>query len=169
MLGAVIVIALGWVGMRVLRTDHAPTPAATEAARDGGIQTPAEPRLHATSPTPSDTAPVVSSEPPPSPVGGAAGVSPSEVHKEIPDVPRRARQTIHGHVRVSVRVIVNKDGTVFAALTDQRGPSRYFERLAIEAAKKWTFSLVDTEGQRILVLRFDFAREGTTARAVTVR
>jgi len=162
-LGAVIVIALGWVGMRVLRTDHAPTPPGTAVSRNAGVQAPAAP------PTPSDAAPVVLSPPPPSAIGADAAVSPSEVHKEIPDVPRSARQTIHGHVKVSVRVIVNKDGTVFAALTDQRGPSRYFERLAIEAAKKWTFSPVDTEAQRIVVLRFDFAREGATARAVTVR
>ncbi len=163
--GAVIVVALGWVGTRVLKTDHAPTPTppATEAARDAGIQIPAAP------PTPSDRARVVSSSTPLSATTPNAAVSTSEVHKEIPDVPRRARQTIHGHVRVSVRVIVNKDGTVFAALTDQRGPSRYFERLAIEAAKKWTFSPADAEAQRVVLLRFDFTREGTTAHAVTVR
>jgi len=57
----------------------------------------------------------------------------------MPDVPRRASQTIRGRVKVSVRVIVDPDGTVFAALTDHAGPSRYFERLAIDAAKKWTF------------------------------
>jgi TonB family protein len=112
---------------------------------------------------------VVTSAPPPSSVAAEASASPTEVHREIPDVPRRASQTIRGHVKVSVRVIVNKDGTVFAALTDQRGPSRYFERLAIEAAKKWTFSPADADVQRIVVLRFDFGREGTTARAVTVR
>jgi TonB family protein len=78
-------------------------------------------------------------------------------------------RTIRGHVRVSIRVIVNNDGTVFAALTDQRGPSRYFERLALEAAKKWTFSPVEAQTQRIVVLRFDFTRQGTTARSVIVR
>jgi TonB family protein len=70
---------------------------------------------------------------------------------------------------VSVRVIVSKDGTVFAALTEQRGPSRYFERLAVEASKKWTFSPADADAQRIALLRYDFGREGTTARAVPVR
>jgi TonB family protein len=112
---------------------------------------------------------VLRSAPPPSSAAVDETASPSEVHKEIPDVPRRASQTIRGHVKVSVRVIVNPDGTVFAALTDERGPSRYFERLAIEAAKKWTFPPVDTEAQRIVLLRFDFAREGTTARAITPR
>jgi outer membrane biosynthesis protein TonB len=70
---------------------------------------------------------------------------------------------------VSVRVIIDKDGTVYAALADQPGPSRYFEKLAIEAAKKWTFLPVDTDAQRLMLLRFDFTREGTSARAVTPR
>jgi TonB family protein len=98
-------------------------------------------------------------------------VSPSRpaLHEEIPDVPRRARQTIRGHVKVAVRVIVDKDGTVFAALADHPGPSRYFERLAIDAAKRWTFPSVDTPTQRIALVRFDFTRQGTTGHAVTLQ
>jgi hypothetical protein len=76
--------------------------------------------------------------------------------------------TIHGHVRVSVRLMVNKDGTVFASLVDNRGPSRYFERLAIDSAKKWTFTAVDGPERRLELVRFDFTREGVTARAVEV-
>jgi len=83
----------------------------------------------------------------------------------IPDVPRSARRTIRGHIKVSVRVIVDQDGTVFAALTERAGPSRYFERLALDAAKKWTFAPADSDGQRLMLLRFDFSRQGTTARA----
>jgi hypothetical protein len=44
-----------------------------------------------------------------------------------------------------------------------RGPSRYFERLALDAAKKWTFNPVDSEAQRLMLLRFDFTRQGATA------
>jgi hypothetical protein len=62
--------------------------------------------------------------------------------------------------------MVNKDGTVFAALVDNRGPSRYFERLAIEAAKKWRFTEVDSPDRRIEIVRFDFTREGAAAHAV---
>ena len=155
--GTVVILALSWTGMRVFRTNQAPTPSAAEASRDTGFQTPAPLQ------TPSEPAPVVPEGRPPLPV------SPSEVHEEIPDVPRRARQTIHGHIRVSVRVIVEKEGTVFAALVDEPGPSRYFGRLAIEAAKKWTFPPVDTQASRLMLLRFDFTRKGTTARAVTLR
>ncbi len=63
----------------------------------------------------------------------------------IPDVPERARQGIRGSIRVSVRLIVDKQGKVFAALVDDPGPSRYFEKLALEAAEKWTFPAFGTE------------------------
>jgi hypothetical protein len=69
---------------------------------------------------------------------------------------------------VSVRVLVEQDGTVFAALTEQRGPSRYFERLAIEAAKQWTFPPADHPDQRLILVKFAFNREGTSADAVAL-
>ena len=91
------------------------------------------------------------------------------VQEVLPDVPQRARRTIRGHVRVSIRVIVEQDGTVFAALSEQRGPSRYFERLAIDAAKKWTFPPADATSQRLMLVKFDFTRDGTTAQAAPLR
>jgi TonB family protein len=70
---------------------------------------------------------------------------------------------------VSVRVIVDQEGTVLAATADDPGPSRYFERLAIEASKKWTFAPTDSEAQRIVRVRFNFTRAGTTARASSLQ
>jgi TonB family protein len=99
-------------------------------------------------------------------VSGGSSVAVQEV---LPDVPQRARRTIRGHVRVSVRVIVEQDGTVFAALAEQRGPSRYFERHAIDAAKKWTFTPSDDDAQRLMLVKFDFTREGTTADAAPLK
>jgi TonB family protein len=96
-------------------------------------------------------------------------MSASQIHEEIPEVPSRARRTIRGQVKVSVRVIVDPDGTVFAALTDERGPSRYFERVALDAAKKWTFTPVENGAQRLVLVRFEFTPEGATARAVPLR
>jgi TonB family protein len=93
---------------------------------------------------------------------------PSEIHEEIPEIPPRIRESIRGHVRVAVRLIVDKEGSVFAALVDEPGPSRYFERLAIEAAKKWTFPPLDTTGSRLELVRFDFTRQGATGRAVEI-
>jgi TonB family protein len=80
-----------------------------------------------------------------------------------------ARRTIRGHIKVWVRVIVDQNGSVFAADTDRTGPSGYFQRVAIEAAKKWTFPPVDTPARRMMQVRFDFTRDGTKGRAVTLR
>jgi outer membrane biosynthesis protein TonB len=67
--------------------------------------------------------------------------------------------------------MVDEDGTVFAALVDQPGPSRYFRRLAIEAAKKWTFPPADKPdtGQRLELVRFVFSRQGTAAHAIALK
>jgi outer membrane biosynthesis protein TonB len=65
-------------------------------------------------------------------------------------------------------VIVDPDGSVLAAVADRTGPSRYFQQLAVEAAKKWTFPPVDTASQRLMRVQFDFSRNGTTGRAVAL-
>ena len=98
--------------------------------------------------------------------GGSA--APPGEHEEFPDIPPRIRQTIRGHVKVSVRVIVDGGGSVFAALVDSPGPSRYFEHVAIEAAKKWTFPPADSTS-RLKLVRFDFTRDGTTGQAIEVQ
>jgi TonB family protein len=90
-------------------------------------------------------------------------------HEEFPDIPPRIRQSIHGHVKVSVRVIIDEGGSVFAALVDSPGPSRYFERVAIEAAKKWTFPPDGNSNSRLKLVQFDFTRDGTTGQAVAVQ
>ena len=66
-------------------------------------------------------------------------------------------------------MIVDQEGSVLAAPADDPGPSRYFERLAIQASKKWTFAPTDSEEQRIMLVRFAFTRAGTTARANSVQ
>jgi TonB family protein len=66
---------------------------------------------------------------------------------------------------VSVRVIIDKDGAVLTAAADDPGPSRYFERLALEASRKWTFTPAASDEQRTALLKFHFTRGGVTARA----
>lgn len=157
MVGAFAVFVLAWAGIRAMRPDSAPTPTppVAEVARDA--VPPATPD--------SDVAPV-SFTPIETPSETEREPSLAPTHQVIPKVPRGASLTINGTVRVSVRVIVDRDGTVFAALTEDPGPSRYFERLAIDAAKQWTFPPADTAAQRLVLVRFAFTREGTTARAV---
>jgi len=88
------------------------------------------------------------------------------LHEEIPKASKSARDTIHGHIRVAVRVTVDKSGTVVSDTLDDPGPSHYFARLATQAARKWKFSPADDQRPRVWLLRFEFGREGTTAHAV---
>jgi len=89
----------------------------------------------------------------------------SAINEVIPVVPRSASQTIRGTIRVSVRVIVNEDGHVIAATSEDPGPSRYFERLSLDAAKKWTFAPAAAGEKRLMRVKFNYARSGTTAKA----
>lgn len=95
---------------------------------------------------------------------GSSGV----VHEEIPNVPSSALATIHGHVKVAVRVTVDSAGNVVDDSLDHAGPSPYFARVASKAARKWKFTPGPKSGGQWLV-HFDFSRTGTTAHATSAR
>jgi TonB family protein len=160
-LGAVVILALGWAGMRIVRSHRTPTP--PPAPESSLSQTPGP-----AAPVTADVREPASTALPPTPSRSDLAKSPSALHEVIPEVPPSARRTISGHIRVWVRVIVDSDGSVFAATVDRIGPSRYFQRLAIDAAKQWTFPPIDTQSRRLMQVRFDFSRDGTTGRAVTL-
>lgn len=122
-------------------------------------------------PEPTAPAPVVSAQPLPTPtpvepeVAPPADVPTSPINPVIPDVPQSALDTIRGTVRVAVRVTIDKQGAVIQAVAEDRGPSRYFERLAVKASKQWTFTPSQSEEQRAMLVRFNFTRAGATAEA----
>ncbi len=151
-LGLLLILALVWAGVRMFGGHRVPAPPPPP------VQAPAAPAAEAGASSSSGS----------TTQGSRSAAPPSTVHEVIPDVPLAARRTIRGHIKVWVRVIVNQDGSVFAATPDRAGSSRYFERLALEAAKKWTFPPAEAPGQRLMQIRFDFSREGTTGRAVAL-
>jgi outer membrane biosynthesis protein TonB len=151
-LGVLLILTLVWGGVRLFGGHRAPAPPPP------AVQAPAAPAAEAGAP-PSSVSTTQAS---------LSRAPPAAIHEVMPDVPPRALRTIRGHIKVWVRVIINQDGSVFAATPDRTGSSRYFERHALEAAKKWTFPPVDTPSQRLMQIRFDFSREGTTGRAVTL-
>ena len=55
--------------------------------------------------------------------------------------------------------------TLTAENIDVRGSSRYFARVAADAAKKWKFAPGDNASPREWLIEFDFAREGVSAHA----
>jgi TonB family protein len=87
-------------------------------------------------------------------------------HQVLPAVPRSARSTIRGKVKVSVRVRVSPTGSVVGAKLASPGPSKYFAEQALQAARHWKFSPPKVDGQDAAsewILRFEFGSSGTKA------
>jgi TonB family protein len=122
----------------------------------------ARPSEKSTEPKPAPSRPVTGpSDQPALPLTNASPV----LHEQIPIVPRSALATIHGHIKVAVRVTVDASGNVIDTRMENPGPSRYFARLAREAAREWKFSPADNQDSREWRLRFEFTRGGVTGQA----
>jgi serine/threonine protein kinase len=143
----VIVVAV-WVGARLLSSRASLPQAASSAAASQNPETPL---------------PNSPAEPP------SVNGSPFVLHEEIPDVPSHARASIRGHIKIAVRVTVDRSGNVVSEVLENRGPSYYFARLASEAARKWKFAPANDQAVRKWLLRFDFSRDGVTGHAVAPR
>ncbi|HYM06199.1 MAG TPA: TonB family protein [Terriglobales bacterium] len=94
----------------------------------------------------------------------ATSVPGQVIHEVLPTVPRSARSTISGTVKVVVRVHVDASGNVAGAELDSQGPSRYFAGLALQAARGWKFAPPKADGQDASSewhLRFEFRNSGT--------
>jgi TonB family protein len=173
LLVAVCVLVVGWVVVQGLSASPQSTPVAAqplpppaapvESEPTTLVREVPEPMLVATAPNTTSQPSEPTNSPP------AAAAESSVIHEEIPEVPLRARRSIRGHVKVTVRLIVDKDGSVFAALVDEPGPSKYFERVAMDAAKKWTFPAAAGEDSRLELVQFDFTSEGATGHAVAMQ
>ncbi len=83
------------------------------------------------------------------------------VRQVLPSVPASALRTIHGKVRVTVRVHTDGAGNVARAEFVSAGPSRYFANHALEAAQDWKFA-TSNANSHVWVLQFVFQRSGTS-------
>ena len=95
----------------------------------------------------------------------STGAQGAVVQQILPDVSRSALRTIHGKLKVRVKVAVNSSGNVTVANFDSRGPSKYFADRALRAAQQWTFKPPQVDGQGVpseWILKFEFERSGTT-------
>jgi eukaryotic-like serine/threonine-protein kinase len=99
------------------------------------------------------------------PASGGMGSSKGEVLDQVvPDVSGKARATIHGKVRVSVRVHVDPSGGVSEAEFDSPGPSKFFADLAMQAARKWAFTPPEVNGKSVASewrIKFEFTQKDT--------
>jgi hypothetical protein len=136
--------------------------AAPAATADG---TSAPPALPASSAVPAPPA----YRPPALPAPPLATDSPAILHEETPDIPHAITARIRGHVKVTVRVLVDPYGKVVGEFMENAGPSRYFARLASDAAGKWQFIETDSRNSRVWLLRFEFTRGGTAVQVTTAQ
>jgi TonB family protein len=91
------------------------------------------------------------------------------LNRALPSVLRSASDTISGTVRVRVRVDVDPSGNVTGAQFDWAGPSRYFARLSMAAAREWKFRPPDVNAKNVAsawIIHFDYTNSATTATAV---
>ncbi len=90
------------------------------------------------------------------------------VKRVIPEVSPSARRTIHGKIQVKVKVTVDATGNVTKAKLESGRGSKYFSRIATDAAKEWKFSpaAAGETGDRDRRLQFGFSRSGVDASVV---
>jgi TonB family protein len=90
------------------------------------------------------------------------------VQQVMPQVSASARRTIQGTIKVRVRVDVDAAGNVAKTKLELSGPSKYFSRIAMEAAREWKFvpARAGEPGAREWKLQFAFSRAKTGVSAV---
>jgi TonB family protein len=112
--------------------------------------------------------PVASSGPISSPPVAAENISGGVVHEVSPKASQSALRTIHGRIKVRVRVGVDTSGNVTSANLITAGPSKYFARLASEAARGWKFTPSLDKGEPVSsqwTILFEYTRSGITQQA----
>jgi eukaryotic-like serine/threonine-protein kinase len=80
---------------------------------------------------------------------GGGAVRGKVVQQVLPDAPQKARDTIRGKVRLSVKVNVDETGNVTQATLDAPGPSQYFADRTLAAAQLWKFAPAKIDGRSV--------------------
>jgi TonB family protein len=143
-----VVAGAAIVGGLVMHRTSAPAPSAADLVRPAPASAP-----------PGPAPPGQSAAPKVAPTGIPAAQD-EITRRVIPEIPAKARNTVHGKATVVVTVTVDPAGNVTEA-TLERGGSPYFGRLAREAALHWQFAPVQEAGPRNWILRFEIRRTST--------
>ena len=140
---------------------HSPAPEPPPPAPQ-----PQSPAPEPPSPAPQPQSPVTETQ-----SSTAAALNGAVAERVLPDVPRKASETIRGTVKVSIRVTVDPSGSVSSATLDSLGASKYFAKLALEAAQHWKFKPAQVDAQAVSsawMLEFQFTQTGTRVTPVEV-
>jgi len=139
----------------------APAPAVVEEKPTPFAAAPAMAKIAPPSAVPPDAAPARARRPEaPAPAANdsAAKLPAGDVvNRVMPEVPREILATIRGLVKVTVRVRVDRSGSVVDAELDSHAGSRYFDRVALDAARRWKFkpAASSANAQSARLLRFE--------------
>lgn len=157
-------LTLVFVGMAIvagllMHRTASPVPSAAESVRPAPAFAPPGPSPTGQAAVPK-AAPPVQADREAEPPHGTPAARDGITLRVIPDIPIKARNTVHGTTTVVVRVAVDPLGNVTEATLERSG-SRYFGKLAMEAARHWQFDPVEGEGPRNWILRFEIMRTGT--------
>ncbi|HTB12814.1 MAG TPA: TonB family protein [Bryobacteraceae bacterium] len=113
-------------------------------------------------PTPEPANPSAPEPPMPSVTTPVSGI----VAQPLPEIMDKARNSIHGRVRLTVRVDVAPSGTVTDAKLESAGASKYFGERALVAVRQWKFEPVSVNGSEVgqrWRVRFEFQKSGIKA------
>ena len=156
-----VLLAIFVASRRSTRTQARTEPVASVETNAGAA---------ASAATSAQPAPTAEPAPPPAakpaPAAKVTAQSPQQaiVREVLPKVPKSARDTIQGTIRVRVRVALDEAGSVAGARFDSAGPSKYFARLSMQAAQAWKFAAPQAGGPnpaKEWLLRFEFRRDST--------
>ncbi|HEY0701419.1 MAG TPA: TonB family protein [Candidatus Acidoferrales bacterium] len=86
---------------------------------------------------------------PATPSASAGAASGKVLQQVLPNAAQSARDTIHGAVRVTVKVQVDASGQVTNAILDARGPSQFFADRCVQAAQRWKFAPPQANGRPV--------------------
>jgi TonB family protein len=152
-----IVVTSAVVGLLVMARTAAPVLLTSEPARP--LPTFASPGAMPSGPTPQGAPPVPAASQ--TQMRDLVLAAQDDItHRVLPDIPAKALNTIHGTVRVDVRVTVDSTGIV-AGATLEPGGSAYFGSLAVEAVRRWQFAPAEGALPRNWILRFEITRTST--------
>jgi len=96
---------------------------------------------------------------------GTAPTQGDVVRQVPPKISASAQRTIRGKIKLRVRVHVDSAGNVTRTDLVSAGPSKYFARLVLDAARQWKFAPSPQERERRYMLHFDLTRHGSSAQA----
>jgi TonB family protein len=100
------------------------------------------------------------------PAAPTTGSAQGDVARQVPPkISPSAQRTIRGRIKLRVRAHVDPSGNVTRADLVSAGPSQYFARLVMDAARQWRFVPSGQAGERRYMLHFDLTRKGNSAYA----